>query len=71
MPLIINAILNQFVDNFASQWLQLRNLDLVKPDTTIYRSFNDDLRRLMRRETLTFFAGVMRANLPVTTLLEM
>jgi hypothetical protein len=61
---------NQFVDNFASQWLQLRNLDLVKPDTKIFRSFNDDLRWLMRRETLTFFAGVMRANLPVTTLLD-
>lgn len=61
---------NQFVDNFASQWLQLRNLDLVKPDTRIFRSFDDNVRRLMRRETLTFFAGVMRANLPVTTLLD-
>ena len=61
---------NRFVENFAGQWLQLRNLDLVKPDTTIFRSFNDDLRQLMRRETLTFFAGVMRANMPVTTLLD-
>ena len=61
---------NQFVENFAGQWLQLRNLDLVKPDTRIFRSFNDDIRQLMRRETLTFFAGVMRANMPVTTLLD-
>lgn len=61
---------NQFVENFAGQWLQLRNLDLVNPDTRIFRSFDDEIRQLMRRETLTFFAGVMRANLPVSTLLD-
>ncbi len=61
---------NQFVENFAGQWLQLRNLDLVNPDTRVFRSFDDEIRQLMRRETLTFFAGVMRANLPVTTLLD-
>ncbi len=61
---------NQFVENFAGQWLQLRNLDLVNPDTRIFRSFDDDIRQGMRRETLTFFAAVMRANLPVTTLLD-
>ena len=61
---------NQFVENFAGQWLQLRNLDNVKPDTRIFRSFNDDLPALMRRETLTFFAGVMRENRPVTTLID-
>jgi hypothetical protein len=61
---------NQFVENFAGQWLQLRNLDLVNPDTRIFRAFDDDIRQLMRRETLTFFAGVMRENLPITTLID-
>ena len=61
---------NQFVENFAAQWLQIRNLDKVDPDTRMYRGFNDQVRELMRRETLTFFAGVMRQNLPVTTLLD-
>ena len=61
---------NRFVESFASQWLQLRNLDNVDPDTTVFRSFNDEIRQLMRRETLTFFAGVMRENMPVTTLLD-
>ncbi len=61
---------SRFVENFAGQWLQLRNLDLVKPDTRIFRAFNDDLLPLMRHETLTFFSGVMRANMPVTTLLD-
>ncbi|TWU00934.1 hypothetical protein Pla52n_43040 [Stieleria varia] len=61
---------NQFVENFAAQWLQLRNLDNVDPDVRLYRGFNDEIRQLMKRETLTFFAGVMRENMPVTTLLD-
>ncbi|QDV88501.1 DUF1592 domain-containing protein [Stieleria magnilauensis] len=61
---------NQFVENFASQWLQIRNLENVDPDTKVYRGFNDQIRKLMMRETLTFFAAVMRENLPVTTLLD-
>ena len=61
---------NRFVKNFAGQWLQLRNLDQVRPDAGRFGSFNDEIRELMRRETLTFFAGVMRGNLPVTTLLD-
>ena len=61
---------NRFVKNFAGQWLQLRNLDQVRPDSETFGAFNDKIRELMRRETLTFFAGVMRGNLPVTTLLD-
>jgi len=61
---------NHFVKNFAGQWLQLRNLDQVRPDAGKFDVFNDEVRELMRRETLTFFAGVMRGNLPVTTLLD-
>lgn len=61
---------NRFVENFAGQWLQLRNLDAVEPDSRAFPSFSDEIRQLMRRETLTFFAAVMRSNLPVTTLLD-
>lgn len=61
---------NRFVKNFAGQWLQLRNLEQVRPDSNTFGAFNDEIRELMRRETLTFFAGVMRGNLPVTNLLN-
>ena len=61
---------NRFVENFAGQWLQLRNLDSVNPDTRLFRGFDEEVRKLMRRETLTFFASVMRENMPVTTLLD-
>ncbi len=62
--------MNRFVENFAGQWLQLRNLDQVMPDPRRFRAFDEEMRELVRRETLTFFAGVMRGNLPVTTLLD-
>ncbi len=68
--MLIDRRSNQFVENFASQWLQLRNLDLVKPDQRVFRSYNEQIRDLMRRETLTFFAAVMRENRPVTDLLD-
>lgn len=62
--------MNRFVENFAGQWLQLRNLKDVQPDPRKFREFDDEMRELVRRETLTFFAGVMRGNMPVTTLLD-
>lgn len=62
--------MNRFVENFAGQWLQLRNLKEVQPDPRRFRAFDDEMRELVRRETLTFFAGVMRGNMPVTTLLD-
>ncbi|QEG40000.1 DUF1592 domain-containing protein [Roseimaritima ulvae] len=61
---------NALVENFASQWLQLRNLEAAEPDDRQFPAFNDQIRRLMQRETLTFFAAVMRQNRPLTTLLD-
>ncbi len=48
------------VDNFAAQWLNLRNLDLMAPDPAQFAVFNDELRADMRRETEMFFEAVMR-----------
>jgi hypothetical protein len=61
---------NAFVENFAGQWLQLRNLDETVPDPKKFPTATEDIRSLMKRETLTFFAGVMRDNMPVTALLD-
>ncbi len=61
---------NALVENFASQWLQLRNLSAADPDPRQFPEFNDQIRQLMQRETLTFFAAVMRQNRPLTTLLD-
>ena len=48
------------VDNFGGQWLQLRNLDSIQPDPVRFPTFNDDLRRDMKRETELFFQSIIR-----------
>ena len=47
------------VDNFAGQWLELRNLDSVKPDPDRFPAFDEDLRRAMKQETQLFFEAVI------------
>ena len=48
------------VQNFAGQWLQLRNLKLVAPDPKIFPDFDESLRVAMRTETELFFANIIR-----------
>ncbi len=49
----------RFVDNFAGQWLELRNLDSIKPDPDKFPQF-EELREDMRTETRMFFEAVLR-----------
>ncbi|HMF12840.1 MAG TPA: DUF1592 domain-containing protein, partial [Gemmataceae bacterium] len=48
------------VENFAGQWLQLRNLKTAAPDPETYPAFDDALRAAMVKETELFFETVMR-----------
>ena len=57
------------VENFAGQWLFLRNLRSVTPDVEEFPNFDDNLRQAMRRETELLFTNVMREDRPVTELL--
>ncbi len=57
------------VDNFAGQWLQLRDLDRLRPDNTLFPGFNDDLRQAMRRESELFFESIIREDRSVLELL--
>lgn len=47
-------------ENFAVQWLTLRNLDKVAPDLDRYPTWDDELRQAMRQEAVEFFAGLVR-----------
>lgn len=58
-----------FVENFAGQWLFLRNLAQVKPDPDEFPAFDNSLRRGFERETQLFFTAIMRENRPLTDLL--
>jgi hypothetical protein len=58
------------VDNFASQWLNLRILDELTPDPKLFPEFNDQLREAMKQETQLFFAEILNKNLPITRFLD-
>ena len=57
------------VNNFADQWLYLRNLNSVFPDMRKFPDFDDNLRQAMRKETELFFQHIMREDLSVVDLL--
>src|SRR5262245_13261572 len=58
------------VDNFASQWLMLRNLKSHQPNPTDFPNFNNELRQAFRRETELFFASIMHEDRSVIDLLD-
>ncbi len=58
------------VENFAGQWLELRNVERVKPDGALFPDFNGELRFAMRRETELFFENVLRKNRSALELLD-
>ncbi len=59
-----------FADNFAGQWLELRNLDVVKPDPQKFPEWNSQLRDDMRTETRLFFDHMLRDNRPLSEFLD-
>lgn len=59
-----------FVSNFTGQWLQTRNLAVVRPDPNRFPAFTGELASAMRRETELFFAEVLREDRPVLDFLD-
>jgi|SRR5579871_786392 len=54
-------------ENFAGQWLYLRELKNARPET---RDFNDNLRQSFRRETELLFDSIVREDRSVVDLLN-
>jgi hypothetical protein len=57
-------------DNFAGQWLEIRNLDEVKPDPQKFSDWGPELRDAMRTETRMFFETMLRENRPLPEFLD-
>lgn len=58
------------VNNFAAQWLYLRNLESAAPDMRSFPDFDDNLRRAFRRETELFFGSVIKEDRSLLDLLR-
>ncbi|HVZ19738.1 MAG TPA: DUF1592 domain-containing protein [Vicinamibacterales bacterium] len=61
---------NVLVTNFASQWLNLRNLDGVLPDPDKFPGFDENLRDAFREETELFVESTIHENRSVVDLLD-
>lgn len=59
-----DAKANALVENFAGQWLLLRNIDIVKPDWERFE-FDDLLRMSMKRETELFLSNIIHEDLSI------
>lgn len=57
-------------ENFAGQWLEIRNMAIVTPDKDKFPGFTPQLRESMKRETLLFFQHVQRENRSIIDFLD-
>lgn len=58
------------VNNFAEQWLHLRNIDSFTPDTRAYPDFDNNLRQAMKQETLLFVNDILLSEQSILNLLD-
>ena len=79
LPAVLNAQVRRMlkdpksdglVENFGGQWLQLKNIDVVKPDPERFPEFDESLRQSMRRETELFFGNIIRQDRSVLDFLN-
>jgi len=52
-------------ENFAGQWLEIRNLDAIKPDPQKFPAWGPELRDAMKAETRMFFDTILKENRPI------
>jgi mono/diheme cytochrome c family protein len=58
------------VENFAGQWLALRNLEGVVPDPAAFPDFDNNLRIGLVRETQLLFAAIVREDRSILDVLD-
>jgi hypothetical protein len=51
---------HSLVTNFASQWLSVRDIEVIDPDPKLYPNFDADLRKAFQREMELFADSILR-----------
>jgi len=67
--MLADARSESMVNNFAAQWLYLRDVDVKAPDLFLFRDFDDGLRQAFKKETQLFLDSILRENRSVLELL--
>ncbi len=60
----------QFINSFADQWLQIRNIWEVAPDPQLFAKWDDKLRQDMKEEVELFFQAIIQEDRSVYDLLD-
>jgi len=68
--MLADAKSESLVNNFAAQWLYLRDLEAKQPDEVLFPDFDETLRRAFARETELFLDSVLRGNRSVLELIS-
>ena len=58
------------ISNFFGQWLELRNLDSIRPDPDQFPAFNAQLRRAMYTESEMFVQSIVREDRSIVDFLN-
>jgi hypothetical protein len=61
---------NQFVKDFAGQWLDLVDIDFTEPDRKLYPDFDIVVQNAMLDETHRFLASLLESNAAVSSLID-
>ncbi|HWO11342.1 MAG TPA: DUF1592 domain-containing protein, partial [Polyangiaceae bacterium] len=56
--------------NFAGQWLEIKNLDTIRPDPEKFPAWRPELRDAMKQETMLFFNAMLQGDRPLGEFLD-
>jgi hypothetical protein len=59
-----------FAENFAGQWLEVRNLDSITPDPQKFPAWTPELKEDLRAETRLFFGYMLSENRPISEFID-
>ena len=70
LPAVVKRMLadpksSALVENYAGQWLQIRNMKLAQPDAKTFPEWDGALATAMERETELLFQRIMREDRPI------
>jgi len=68
--MIADGRANSMTEDFAGQWLQLRDMDIVAPDTRTFPDWKSNIAFSMKRESQMFFDYILRENRSVIEFLN-
>lgn len=68
--MLADSRVSALAENFAGQWLEIRNLDSVTPDPKKFPEWGPELKEAMRTETRMFFESVLQENKPMGEFLD-